>query len=441
MRRLLFVSVATLAIPTLALGQSTGRRDSVSKADSATRADSVALVRELEKELGRNAGDSTVTAAKALAAPAATGGYMNIGFVSLTDAGWSTEKDVGSLQRGDHDPKVRGFTLPNSELSLEGAVDPYFKGAANIVYKISPEGETGVELEEVYLLTSSLPANLQVKAGQFFTEFGRQNPQHPHSWAFVDQPLILNRMFGPDGLRSQGIRLSWLLPTSFYTEAMLTVANSAGGTTSSFRSDASPEIHGGTPLTREVLGLKDFLIVPRFTTSFDLTDTQTLLLGASGAFGPNNSSASAQTQIYGVDGYYKWKPAAAQAGFPFVSVQAEALMRRYDAGERTSESSPTVTLPSETLKDRGGYAQFLWGIKPRIVAGLRGDWARGDDAAFESELRRNRFRVAPNFTWYPTEFSKFRVQYNFDDRAGIGRDHSLWFQFEFLLGAHAAHKF
>ena len=32
-------------------------------------------------------------------------------------------------------------------------------------------------------------------------------------------------------------------------------------------------------------------------------------------------------------------------------------------------------------------------------------------------------------------------QYNYDDRKGIGTDHSLWFQFEFLLGAHAAHKF
>ena len=44
-------------------------------------------------------------------------------------------------------------------------------------------------------------------------------------------------------------------------------------------------------------------------------------------------------------------------------------------------------------------------------------------------------------TWFPTEFSKFRLQYNYDHRVGIGYDHSLWMQFEFLLGAHAAHKF
>ena len=413
------------------------KTDSAATADSIARADSAALVATLEKELGANAD----TAAAASAAPRASAAYMNIGLVSLTDAGWSTAKDVTSLQRGDHDPRVNGFTLPNTELTFDGAVDPYFKGFSNIVFKLGPDGETGVELEEAYLVTTSLPANLQLKAGQFVTEFGRQNPQHPHSWAFVDQPLVLNRMFGPDGLRSQGLRLSWLLPTSFYTEAMVTVANSTGETTSSFRSEESPEIHGGRIDESTTSKPKDMLIVPRLATSFDFTDTQTLLVGASAAFGPNNSGPSARTQIYGVDGYYKWKRAAGQAGFPFVSVQAEALMRRYEAAERVTELSISQILAAETLKDHGAYAQVLWGIKPRIVTGLRGDWSYGQDGEFFSDVRRDRYRISPNFTWYPTEFSKFRAQYNFDDRKGIGTDHSLWFQFEFLLGAHAAHKF
>nr|MDP9178686.1 hypothetical protein [Gemmatimonadota bacterium] len=351
------------------------------------------------------------------------------------------EPDVGSLQLGDHDPQVRGFTIPNAELTLDGAVDPYFKGFGSIVFKLDENGETGVEVEEVYVLTSSLPNNLQLKAGQYFVEFGRQNPQHPHSWAFVDQPLMLNRVFGPDGLRGQGMRMSWLLPTSFYAEAQLGIMNSRGGTTWSFRSDESTEIHGGVPVEREVEGFGDMLIVPRIATSFDFSETQTVLVGASAAFGPNNSGPSANTRVYGVDAYWKWKSATAQAGFPFLSMQGEALFRSYDAAERTSAADPTLILPEETLKDRGAYAQLLWGIKPRIVAGIRGDWARGDDASVQTPLRADRFRLSPNFTWYPTEFSKFRVQYNYDDRTGIGTDHSLWFQFEFLLGAHAAHKF
>jgi len=248
-------------------------------------------------------------------------------------------------------------------------------------------------------------------------------------------------MFGPDGLRSQGARVSWLLPTPFYTEALFTVANATGGTTSSFRSPDSPEIHGGVIDEKRVTGFSDLLLVPRINTSFDLTETQTVVIGASGAFGPNNSGPKAQTRIYGADLYWKWKPAAAQAGFPFLSLQTEALWRHYDAAQRTSEADPLVTLPSEVLKDNGAYAQVLWGIKPRIVAGLRGEFANGNQASFASELRGDQSRWSPSFTWYPTEFSKFRVQYNYDNRKAIGTDNSLWFQFEFLIGAHAAHKF
>ena len=419
------------------LKQTPQKRDSAARADS-VRADSLKLVQELEKELGAAAAD---TGGSATGSPRASGGYLNIGFVALTDAGWSSAKEVEALEPGDHDPKVRGFTIPNSEISLDGAVDPYFKGVSNIVFKIQPNGETGVELEEAYLLTTALPANLQIKAGQFFAEFGRQNPQHPHSWAFVDQPLVLSRMFGPDGLRSQGLRLSWLVPTPNYTEVLVGIFNSNGGATSSFRSPNSSEIHGGIPDERLVNGLSDLLVVPRITTSFDLSDTQTLVVGASAALGPNNSGPSARTKVYGVDGYYKWKPAAAEQGFPFISLQGEALLRRYDAERRISVDNPAKTFPGESLSDHGSYAQVLYGIRPRIVAGLRGDWASGDDASFDSALRANRYRVSPNFTLYPTEFSKFRVQYNYDNRTGIGSDNSLWFQFEFLIGAHAAHKF
>jgi len=371
----------------------------------------------------------------------ATGAYMNVGFVALTDAGWSTQKDVGSLLPGDHDPKVRGFTIPNTELTFDGAVDPYFKGFSNIVFKLDEKGETGVELEEAFVLTTALPANLQLKLGQFFMEFGRQNPQHPHSWAFVDQPLVLGRMFGPDGLRSHGLRLSWLVPTSWYTEAMLSLVNSTSGTTFSFRSDESSEIHGGVATERPVLGLGDMLLVPRVATSFEVTGTQTLLLGASAAFGPNNSGPSAKTQIYGVDGYWKWKSATAQQGFPFLSMQGEALYRRYEAAQRDAAEDPTITLVDETLGDHGAYAQLLWGVRPRIVVGLRGDIARADAGTVAQALRTDRLRVSPNLSWYPTEFSKLRFQYNYDDRKTIGPDHSLWVQFEFLLGAHAAHKF
>src|SRR6185369_2998485 len=95
--------------------------------------------------------------------------YMNISFDALMDAGASTAHDPSAfLQLGDHDPIKNGFSLRNAEIAVYGAVDPYFKGFANIVLKLDANNETDIELEEAYAQTTSLPANLQAKAGQFF---------------------------------------------------------------------------------------------------------------------------------------------------------------------------------------------------------------------------------------------------------------------------------
>jgi len=371
--------------------------------------------------------------------------YMNISFDALMDLGGSTARDPSAqLQLGDHDPIQRGFSMRNAEIALDGAVDPYFKGFANIVLKLDKDQGTDIELEETYVQSTSLPANLQLKAGQFFANFGRQNSQHPHQWAFVDEPLILNRAFGPEGLRNLGVQASWLVPVPFYTEAFLGVFNGQSDQAFSFRNPGEPDaaginrFHGRATSDRALRGLGDLLYVPRVASSFDLTDSQTLVVGASGAFGPNDTSPHARTQIYGLDAYWKWKPATAQKGFPFVSWQTEALYQVFEAG-----ADAPAALPAETLRDWGFYTQATWGFKERWTAGLRGEFVSGNDGAYDALdiFRNDRTRISPNLTFYPSEFSKVRLQYNYDHGQLFGDEHSVWLQFEFLLGAHGAHKF
>jgi len=107
--------------------------------------------------------------------PTAGQNYISLSFDALATAGTSTANDIEQLQPGGHDPKQRGFTIQNLETTFEGKVDPYFRGQATISMQLTPGGETIIEAEEAYLETMSLPWNLQVKAGQFFSEFGRQN--------------------------------------------------------------------------------------------------------------------------------------------------------------------------------------------------------------------------------------------------------------------------
>lgn len=363
----------------------------------------------------------------------------------LFAAGASTAPDLEALQTGAHDPNQRGFTVQNIELTLSGNVDPYFTAIGHLIFGIDREGESFLEVEEAYLTSTALPANLQLRAGQFFTQFGRLNPQHPHAWTFVDQPLINGRMFGGDGMRGPGMQLSYLMPLPIYAEAVVALQDSQGETMASFRSVPGEDLFGRTLIERQVEGIGDLVITPRLAASFNPSDTQTVLLGVSGAFGPNGSGESARTQILGIDLYYKWKPLQTVKGWPFVAWQTEAMQRRYD-NAAVEDDPATVgvdeTLLEERLRDWGGYTQVIWGFTPRWVAGVRGEYVAGEEGDLTDPLRERRVRVSPNLTFYPSEFSKWRVQYNWDDVAN--RDdivHSVFLQWEFLIGTHGAHTF
>src|SRR5204862_7135199 len=150
---------------------------------------------------------TTTTTGGGLTAPITIGGgknYMNISFDGLFALAYSSAKDLDHIEVGDHDPQQRGFNARNIELAFDGAVDPYFEGFANIVFKLDNDNETDVEVEEAFMQTTSLPFNLQLKAGQFFAAFGRLNPTHPHTWDFADTPLVNGLFLGPDGLRGVG---------------------------------------------------------------------------------------------------------------------------------------------------------------------------------------------------------------------------------------------
>ncbi len=394
-------------------------------------ADTKAAVRALE------AGQSTSKGKGAIAIP-------DISLDGLFAAAASTAPDLENLETGAHDPNQRGFTVQNLELTLGGNVDPYFTAISHIVLQIDREGESTLEVEEAYLTTTALPANLQLRTGQFFTQFGRLNPTHPHTWAFADQPLINGRMFGGDGMRGPGVQLSYLVPLPLYTEAMVAVQNSQGETAFSFRNVPGEDLFGRTLVERQVEGIGDLLITPRLATSFNPSDTQTVLLGVSGAFGPNGSGESARTQIDGLDLYYKWKPLRTVKGWPFVVWQTEVMKRRYETAA-VADDPATVqdeTAPEEVLRDWGGYTQMVWGFTPRWVAGLRGDYVAGRGGDLTDPLRERRVRVSPNLTFYPSEFSKWRLQYNWDHlQTRDDNVHSVFLQWEFLVGTHGAHAF
>jgi len=391
---------------------------------------------------------------------------IDISMDILSVGGWSTADDaeISQLQSGAHDPKRRGFTLQQAELSLSGAVDPYFTGELHVVATTG-----GLELEEAFLTTTRLPTGLQIEAGYFFTEFGRINPVHPHAWDWIDQPVILSRLLGSEGLRTTGARAAWLLPTPWFSEVHFGVQNANDGELTLSFLNAEEAIGGRPAVKQRTSNPSDLLYLTRLNSSVDFTNALTGILGFSGLFGPNSSGDDARTYIYGLDLTMQWQPANSQRGWPFLAWQTELMRRDYTAdhflagttagsdggGHSHGEEAPaededefSEDISGGLLRDWGLYTQLLWGFQWQWAAGLRYEYANGSGASLPDGrgadfLRNDRHRVSPLLIWQPSEFSRFRLQYNFDHAQGVPVDdaHSVWFGMEILYGAHPAHNF
>ena len=146
----------------------------------------------IEKALGEDAAQAgPVPGPKPLIIPSepirlqggrvSTPSMMNPAIALIVDFALASFSSDEPLQTGAHDPTKSGFNLQQFEFHAESKIDQHFDLQVNLLFS-----EFGVEIEEIYAQTLSLPFSLKARVGQFLLPFGRINPTHPHSWHFVD---------------------------------------------------------------------------------------------------------------------------------------------------------------------------------------------------------------------------------------------------------------
>ena len=309
--------------------------------------------------------------------------------------GYTTLSDGQQLPVAEPWPQHKAWpALQEVELAFQATVDPYVRGDVFLTFS-----EAGVEVEEAYLTTLSLPAGLQVKAGSIYSPFGRTSQLHRHQWTFVDQPVSMQRLVGLEGLKGAGADLAWLTPLPWFAE--LHVAYQA----------TSP---GFDAAVKQLTG------TARLVQYLELSDETNLGVGLSWSY--FQAAGPAQWRnLAGADLYLKIRAPESRS---FLVLQGEIYGRQLD-GQPFS------------LATWGGYGQVVWRIDRNWEVGVRYDNAPAP-VAFPSGTQQTGTALA---SWLPSEFLRVRVEPSLVLLPESQTGFQGVLSFEFTIGAHGAHPF
>jgi len=296
--------------------------------------------------------------------------------------------------------------LHETELSLQAAVDPYIRADFFLSFARDPDTRKyGVEVEEGYITTLSLPAKLQLRAGKFRQAVGRINAVHPHALPFIDMPNAYVNYFGEDGLNDEGVSLSWLLPTKkVYQELVVQVTSGQEESPSFYRGDNNRLLY--------LAHLKNF---------FTLSDNSTLELGLTGITGPNDSSMT--TSIAAADLTYKWKPVKMNT-YKSLTFQNEFYYGHANL------------LQNYFINSFGFYSMLQYQIAKRWFLTGRYDYA---EKPYDKQIVEQAYSLTAG--WYATEFSKIELEGKTTNDNISERFYQAWLRWIFVIGAHGAHQY
>jgi hypothetical protein len=341
-------------------------------------------------------------------------------------------------------PGDRSFNLGESELTLAANVDPYFY--ANLTASILADDT--VSVEEAYFRTTALTNGFTIKGGRFFSGIGYLNDVHAHAWDFVDQPLVY-QAFLDSQLTQDGVQAKWLAPTDTFIEVGVETGNgdTFPGTrrTGNGPNGGAAFVHVGDDVGDSVSWRAGLSWLDRQAENRAYPDQN--------AFGqPVVNAFSGSSRIWAADATFKWAP----HGNPtehLLKLQAE-YMRRTEDGTLTYGTAGSSLGGDFRSVQSGWYVQGVYGFRPRWRTGLRYDYLDSGSthiglvtdgqlpgAAFPILTEASPRRLTWMLDWSPSEFSRLRAQYAWDDARASARDRQIILQYLYSIGAHGAHKY
>ena len=369
---------------------------------------------QLEKERATNAAnaDPPPEPQPAIASAPTTGkGILNsfnpaISVNGLFGGGYSSNPET---TRRLSNPDFRnGFNFQEAEFQFTADVDPYWK--ANFILAVDRAGK--VDIEEGYVTSEQLPYDLMprdtsLKLGKFYAGFGKHNLLHAHQFPFINRPLISQAVFGDEGLKEPGLGVSYLLPSSWFSE--VTFQGLAGENDALFRNGGDSQSRGA------YLG--------HWKNFFDVSDSTTLELGNSYIAGRNSDAGHKLSQAIGLDLTMKWRPLQQS------TEKALIWQNEYMYFNREREREPSSNGGGLYSSLQYQFARNWW-IQGRYdLLGV----PKLDDG------RKNRWTTL--LALVPSEFSDLRLQHSYTTQSRGKSVNEILLQLNFTIGSHPAHQY
>ncbi|MFH1005822.1 MAG: hypothetical protein V1781_10105 [Bacteroidota bacterium] len=302
--------------------------------------------------------------------------------------------------------------LNEVEFSFQSVIDPYAR--ADFFYSVGEDVATGnfsSEIEEGYLTTLSLPAHLQLKVGRFKQMSGRVNSVHSHALPFIDIPDAYMNFFGEEGLKGDGLSLSWLLPNHIFFQELTVEATNVANEIPSFQRSKK----------------NNYLYLAHLKNFWDLSANATLELGLSGMTGENPMKKI--TNIGAIDITYKWKPVRYNT-YRSVTFQNELYYSQ-------------AMLDSNTVNALGFYSLLNVQVAKRWFLSGRFDYSNNPySAQFVQQSG------SLTLGWYATEFQKIEIEgkYTTMNESLPENNNEKFFvqaylRWIFVIGTHGAHQY
>ncbi len=369
------------------------------------------------------------------------GGVLFPHFHFLSSFGYSTAEDIEeTLVAGHHDPNRDGFTVQNIEMGASLRLGNYVRGFATYAAVIDLDDEWSGGWEEAFGKLENLPGGFELRGGRYFNRLGFANALHPHGYFFVDKDLVEARMFGEDGITSEGVELTWRLPTPFTS----VISYSYGDV---FVEDEG-HAHGGeehaheAPFDIEGAGFAGDVQTLHWINRWNYNDFHQFTGHVSAAWGDNLFRCD--TVIFAGGLEYLWRQNGFEPGGKHLRLRASAILR--DIGARSGElpgeephghedeHGEETHAPgrSRDLREWGTGLSAELGFADRWEAGLGLSWVEG---IAEAEVPE-RFRFSPILVYKPWTNTRLKLQYNYDHLGGHdgGDEHSIWLGLVFNWG-------